>query len=176
MEYVAQIEKTVDILSFLLSKIPLDFDGEGSWLTSSLHVLISELQQQQRLSKENNSDCELFESFNADKKIILLVGDESHHVEKQNVSAGLDESHNTLQEYPKILGSDEFDENTSMKESYVQVVMNSENTTKMVLTQENNLKPERPGKRKYTHKMKAEEKIDGFVIKECEKEKVNQKR
>ena len=51
MEFVAQIEKTVDILSFLLSKIPLDFDGEGSWLTSSLHVLISELQQQQKLSK-----------------------------------------------------------------------------------------------------------------------------
>ena len=61
MEYVAQIEKTVDILSFLLSKIPLDFDGEGSWLTSSLHVLISELQQQQKLSKENNSDGELFD-------------------------------------------------------------------------------------------------------------------
>ena len=50
MEYIEQVEKTVDILSFLLSKIPSNIEGKSSWLINSLHVFISELQLHQ-LSK-----------------------------------------------------------------------------------------------------------------------------
>ena len=53
MEYAAQVEKTFEILSFLLSKIPPDFAGQNAWLVNSLHVFINEIQQQ-HLSKEED--------------------------------------------------------------------------------------------------------------------------
>ena len=86
MEFVTQIEKIVDILSFLLSKIPPDFDGEGSWLTNSLQVFISELQNQQKINVNDAVD---------DEKTKLLIAGPSYSCED---SAILDESLKTLEE------------------------------------------------------------------------------
>ena len=152
MEYVAQIEKTVDILSFLLSKIPLDFDGEGSYLTNSLQLFISELKHQQ-LSKAD-SDDQLKRNWNEEDKTILSAGNESQHPfeENQCVSAILDESPDTPEEYPPLISA-------------------NDESSDMILIQEKELEQTKTVKRKYTRKIKTEDEIK----QEYEKEKVDLK-
>ena len=154
MEYVAQIEKTVDVLSFLLSKIPLDYDGNGSYWTSSLQVFISELQHQQL----SNGDDKLMKNVKEDDKTKLSAVDESQHPcdKNTNVSAILDKSLDTLEENPQMMipskespdcTNDET--NTSSNETFAQVTMNPKNNSDMIFIQENELKQTKTDKRKY---------------------------
>ena len=108
MEYVTQVEKMLDILSFLLSKIPPDFDGETSWCTNTLHAFINEFQQQSKSKKEKIDDGLegwVFEDLNVDEEPNASAGYERHHQDKeiQNVTARLD----TLEENLMMSVSDE---------------------------------------------------------------------
>ena len=101
MEYVAQIEKTVDILSFLLSKIPLDYDGEGSWLTNSLQTFIKELKHQQEINVHNAVDDELIKDSNLDEKI----GPSCTFEENANDSKVLEKGLKTFEESSSIISA-----------------------------------------------------------------------
>ena len=61
----------LDILSFLLSKIPPDFDGETSWCTNTLHAFINKFQQQSKSKKEkidNGLEGWVFDDLNVDEE------------------------------------------------------------------------------------------------------------
>ena len=98
----------LDILSFLLPKIPPDFDGETSWCTNTLHAFINEFQQQSKSKKEKIDDGLegwVFEDLNVDEEPNASAGYERHHQDKeiQNVTARLD----TLEENLMMSVSDE---------------------------------------------------------------------
>ena len=144
----------MDILIFLLSKVPLDFDGEGSYLTSSLQVFISELHQQQKYQADISADDELLNNLNVDEKTIILAGYESQNTFKEslNLSTILDE--NTIEEYlPMVIPSEESPST------------NLEHTSDIFIQEENELNQTKTVKRKYNRKVKQE----------CEKEEVDQK-
>ena len=163
MEYVTQIEKTVDILIFLLSKVPLDFDGEGSYLTSSLQVFISELHHQQKYQANISADDELINNSKLDEKTIISAdyGSNNTSIESPNVSAILDE--NTIEEYlPMVIPSEESPDCTNDEITST----NLEHTSDMIFIQEEGeLNQTKTVKRKYKRKVKQE----------CEKEEVDQK-
>ena len=188
MEYVAQIEKTVDVLSFLLSKIPLNYDGDGSYWTSSLKVFISELQNQQ-LSIE---DDELLKNVKEDDKTTLSTVSEIQHPcdKNTNLSAILDESLDTLEDYPQMMIPSKEKEspdctndetNTSFNETFAEVTMNPEINSDLIFIQENELNQTKTVKRKYKRKIQVyhpkfvAELLSQVKSVECEKEEVDQK-
>ena len=150
----------LDVLSFLLSKIPPDFDGETSWWTHSLQAFINEYPQHTK-SKEENNDFGLegwvFKDLNVDEK--PSVGYKSRHLGKENqtASASLDTIEENLRmsiSDESLSGSQVFTNNeiTSMqKESDVQVSLNPEITS--------DLEPKKSFKRKSKCKIKTEENL-----------------
>ena len=155
MEYIAQVEKTVDILSFLLSKIPPEIEGESSWLIDSLFVFFSELQKQQN-SNIGKGDVGLIDNSNADEKPAPLACYESHLPTEENpIVLGRDD---TLEEYPMISANVNCpqDEPKSLQTTYEQVTTNSDNTREMIYIPAGDLKPKKLVKRKYKRKIKTE--------------------
>ena len=155
MEYIAQVEKTVDILSFLLSKIPPDIQGESSWLIDSLFMFFSELQLEQN-SNKGKSDVGLIDNSNADEKPAPLACYESHLPTEENpIVLGRDD---TLEENLMISANVNCpqDEPKSLQTTYEQVTTNSGNTREMIYIPAGDLKPKKLVKRKYKRKIKTE--------------------
>ena len=174
MEFVAQVEKTVDILSFLLSKIPQDFEGESSWLISSLYVFISELQLHQKSSK-GKSDIGLIDNSNVVEKPASLAYYESQHTPEENPFAS-DESFNNLEEYPIILANvDSPQDEPNLLQIAEQSTRNPDNISDMKCIPAVDLNPIKPFKRKYKSKIRKENNSDGLQVKhEYGTERANQ--
>ena len=176
MEYIAQVEKVVDILSFLLSKIPPDIQGESSWLINSLHLFISELQLQQNLFKGIvKGDVGLIENSNVNEKPSPSACYESHlPIEENPIVSEKDESSNNLEEYPMISANVDCPQD-KLQTTYEQVTANPDNTREMIYIHAGELKPKKSVKRKYKRKIKTDNNCSGLQVKhENETEKSDQ--
>ena len=163
MEYIEQVEKTVDILSFLLSKIPSNIEGESSWLINSLHVFISELQLHQ-LSKGFGR----IDNSNVDEKLAPSACYGSHlPIEENLIVSATDESLNNLKEFPMISSNVDCpqDEPNSLQTTYEQVAANPDITRELIYIPASDLKPKKSVKRKYKRKIKTENNCDGLQVK-----------
>ena len=166
MEYIAQVEKTVDVLTFLLSKIPPDIQGKSSWLIDSLFVFFSELQLEQNLN-QGKDDVWMIDNPNVDEKQAPSACYESHlPIEENPIVSARDESFNNREEYPMISSNVNCpqDEPKSLQTTYEQVTTNSDNR-EIIYILDGDLKPKKLVKRKYKRKIKTENNCDVLQVK-----------